>query len=238
MQEAQKQSKKVKGYFDAIAGRYDLMNTLLSFGLHHFWKRTAIIRAGLTPGDIVLDVCGGTGDLAVRAAAAAGATGLVVVYDFSVDMMQAGTEKIKHTPFHRSIVSVCGDAQNMAVRENTCDAVLIGFGLRNLPDMATGLREMYRVLKPGGTLLCLEFSRPVNFFFRLLYDLYSYYAIPFAGKVITGSREAYTYLPDSIRRFPLPDQLATIMMQAGFSDVRYTRLTNGIAALHVAIKKA
>ena len=227
----------VKRYFSTIASRYDLLNTLLSFGLHHFWKRTAIAMAGLKPGDCVLDVCGGTADLAIRAARVAGSAGRVAVYDFSMEMMGAGKAKTAAALFSCPVCFVCGDAQQIAVKGSTCDAVLIGFGLRNLADREKGLQEMHRVLKPGGRIICLEFSRPVSPWFRVIYDLYSLYGIPCIGKAAGGSQEAYTYLPDSIRAFPSPDQLSLIIKKAGFAEVLYKRLTNGIAAIHVGRKK-
>ncbi|MEI6125171.1 MAG: bifunctional demethylmenaquinone methyltransferase/2-methoxy-6-polyprenyl-1,4-benzoquinol methylase UbiE [Pseudomonadota bacterium] len=228
----------VKRYFNTIACRYDLLNSLLSFGLHHLWKRTAIALAGLMPGDRVLDVCGGTADLAIRAARSVGGAGRVAVYDFSSKMLSVGKTKAAAAVLSHPVCFVCGDAGQIAAKDALFEVVLIGFGLRNLADREKGLREMLRVLKPGGRLICLEFSRPVNPWFRVIYDLYSLYGIPFIGKAVGGSREAYTYLPDSIRSFPSPEQLSLIFNKAGFTEVRYTRLTNGIAAIHVGIKKA
>jgi demethylmenaquinone methyltransferase/2-methoxy-6-polyprenyl-1,4-benzoquinol methylase len=234
MEPAASKTRTVRGYFDRIARRYDVMNSLLSFGLHHLWKKYAISLAGLQQGAAVLDVCGGTADLALRAASATGAAGCVCVYDFSLAMMREGRNKAaKALPVHW----ICGDAQAMALRAGVFDAVLIGFGLRNLQDMQQGLREIHRVLKCGGKIICLEFSRPRNPLFRLLYDLYSFYGIPLAGRLIGGSREAYTYLPLSIRSFPVPEALAVLMDKAGFAEVRYTTLANGVAAVHVAVKK-
>ena len=227
-------SQEVLGYFDAIARRYDVMNTLLSFGLHHRWKRTAVARAGLTHGSSVLDVCGGTADLAIRAARLTGTQGRVVVYDFSREMIKAGRQK---TAAGTTIRFVCGDAHQMSFKKYCFDTALIGFGLRNLQHIPRGLDQINRILKPGGRLVCLEFSQPVTPWFRWLYDRYSRYVIPVMGKLITGSRDAYAYLPDSIRKFPLPNELATLMAQAGFADVHYTRLLNGIAAIHVGVKR-
>ena len=225
------QSNTVRGYFSAIAGRYDLTNTLLSFGLHYLWKRRTIKAAGIALGCRVLDLCGGTADLAL-AAARAGAQ-FVTVCDFSPEMMAVGKKMAAAVP---GISFVCGDAQRIACADASFDVVLIGFGLRNLADREQGLREMLRVLKPGGRLVCLEFSTPVWPWFRRLYDFYSRYIIPTAGLLIAGSREAYEYLPDSIKKFPLPEELARMMQAAGFSDVTYARLTNGIAAIHTGRK--
>lgn len=224
--DAQK-SQTVRGYFNAIAGRYDLTNTMLSFGLHHLWKRRAVAAAGITPASRVLDLCGGTADLALRAARAGAAS--VTVVDFSPGMLRVGREKAAGVD---NISFVCGDAQHMDCADAAFDVVLIGFGLRNLADRQQGLREILRVLKPGGRLVCLEFSTPVWPWFRGLYNFYSRYIIPAAGLLIAGSREAYEYLPDSIKKFPLPAALADEMLAAGFRNVGYARLTNGIAAIH------
>jgi demethylmenaquinone methyltransferase / 2-methoxy-6-polyprenyl-1,4-benzoquinol methylase len=224
-------AQTVRGYFNVIAGRYDLTNTLLSFGLHYLWKRRTIKEARIAPGCRVLDLCGGTADLALRAAQAGAQS--VTVFDFSPGMLGVGKIKAAAVP---AVTFVCGDAQRIACPDSSFDVVLIGFGLRNLTDRELGLREMLRVLRPGGRLVCLEFSTPVWPWFRLLYDFYSRYIIPTAGLLIAGSREAYEYLPDSIKKFPLPDELARMMQAAGFRQVRYTRLTNGIAAIHTGEK--
>ena len=225
-------SHTVRGYFNAIAGRYDLLNTLLSFGLHHLWKRRTIKAAGITPASRVLDLCGGTADLALRAVRAGAPS--VTVLDFSPEMLRVGKQKAAAFP---NISFICGDAQTMDCPDAAFDVVLIGFGLRNLSDRQQGLREILRVLKSGGRLVCLEFSTPVWPWFRGLYNFYSRYIIPAAGLLIAGSREAYEYLPDSIKKFPQPGALADEMLAAGFKNVGYTRLTNGIAAIHCGEKQ-
>ncbi len=226
----------VRGYFDAIAVRYDLMNTLLSFGQHHLWKRAAVKAAGIKEGAAIIDVCGGTADLAVLAAAEAGPSGTLLVYDFSREMLRAGAAKCAARNAGACIHPVCGDAQAIACPAGLFDIALIGFGLRNLQDIEKGLQELYRVLKPGGRLVCLEFSQPVSAWFKKLYDLYSFYVIPAAGKLAAGSHEAYAYLPASIRAFPPPQKLAAQMETAGFLSVSYRLLFNGIAALHTGQK--
>ena len=202
MTQTDNKAQTVRGYFNAIAGRYDLLNTLLSFGLHHLWKRRTIKLTGIRPGPSVLDLCGGTADLALRAARAGVQS--VTVCDFSPGMLHVGKIKAASVP---AVSFVCGDAQRIACSDNSFDVVLIGFGLRNLTDREQGLREMLRVLRPGGRLVCLEFSTPVWSWFRLLYDFYSRSIIPTAGLLIAGSREAYEYLPDSIKNFPCPMSL-------------------------------
>jgi demethylmenaquinone methyltransferase/2-methoxy-6-polyprenyl-1,4-benzoquinol methylase len=224
-------SQTIRGYFDTIARRYDLTNTLLSFGLHYLWKRRTIKAAGIGAESRVLDLCGGTADLAILAARAGAQS--VMVLDFSPGMLQVGKQKAAAFP---NISFICGDAQSMQLADCSFDCVLIGFGLRNLSDMIQGLREILRVLKPGGRLVCLEFSTPVRPLFRALYDLYSRYIMPLAGLVIAGSREAYEYLPDSIKKFPLPGRLAALMQEVGFIKVTCSLLTNGIAAIHIAEK--
>ncbi len=225
----------VRSYFDAIAGRYDLMNTLLSGGLHHTWKNRALKDAAVSGDMHILDVCGGTGDLARLAARRLNAKGTVTLYDFSLEMMSTGRKRadVRQHPVHY----ICGDARFLALKNRRFDVVLIGFGLRNLADMNAGLREFQRVLKPGGRLVCLEFSQPVAPLLRRMYDIYSYRVIPVLGRLITGSREAYTYLPDSIRQFPSPERLSQLIEQAGFSNVSYRLLTGGIAAIHTGCKE-
>jgi len=233
---AKEKAGLVQRHFDSIAAKYDFMNTLLSFGLHYLWKRAAVKMMSLKPGDRVLDVCGGTADLAILAARCVGPEGRVIVYDFNRAMMAAGKEKVHYALLDARIQYVQGDAERISFPGNQFDAAMVGFGIRNLTRMEKGFAEMYRVLRPGGTLMCLEFSRPANPLFRLLYDTYSFYIMPIIGKIFTGSRTAYTYLPESIRLFPLPDELSAILRNIGFSTVTWRRLTNGIAVVHVGVK--
>jgi demethylmenaquinone methyltransferase/2-methoxy-6-polyprenyl-1,4-benzoquinol methylase len=233
---AQEKMKLVQKHFDSIARKYDFMNTLLSFGLHYLWKQTAVKMMGLKQGSKVLDVCGGTADLAILAVRYIGSEGKVIVYDFNRAMMEAGKSKVQKALLDGRIRFVQGDAEQISFPEGSFDAAMVGFGIRNLTHMEKGLAEMYRVLKPGGTLMCLEFSRPTNPLFRFLYDSYSFYIMPIIGKIFTGSRRAYTYLPESIRLFPQPDELSTILRNIGFSTVTWHRLTNGIAVVHVGVK--
>jgi len=231
-----KKSQLILGYFNSVARKYDMMNTLLSFGIHHIWKRTAVRMMELNTGDRVLDVCGGTGDLAVLAAEAVGLTGNVTLYDFSSAMINAGRVKNINSPIRKRIQYVQGDAQHISFQDDSFDAATVGFGIRNVMDMKKAFKAMYRVLKPGGKMMCLEFSQPASPLFRLLYDYYSFYIIPFLGKSITGSVEAYTHLPESIRIFPSPDKLSDILKNIGFSHITHKKLTNGIAVIHLAKK--
>ncbi len=233
----EEKARWVRHQFDTVAGRYDLMNTLLSFGVHYLWKRRAIRLLGLKPGDVVVDVCGGTGDLAVAALKRTGDKGTVVLYDINREMMAAGRKKETHCRLRRRILFLQGDAERMALESDAFDAAIVGFGIRNLTDMAAGFREMHRVLKPGGRMVCLEFSRPIAPLFRWIYDQYSFHVMPWLGERMTGSRRAYTYLPESIRLFPAPDALARLLSSIGFAEVSYRRLTNGVAVIHRGIKK-
>jgi demethylmenaquinone methyltransferase/2-methoxy-6-polyprenyl-1,4-benzoquinol methylase len=234
---AGEKGKQVKRYFNAIARQYDLMNTLLSFGIHHLWKRSAIEMLALNSGDQVIDVCGGTGDLSLLAADAVGSSGQVVLCDFSHAMMQAGRHKVKGAEYRNLIQYVQGDAESIPFPDQSFDAAMVGFGIRNVVHMEEGFKEMHRVLKSGGRLMCLEFSKPTASWFRRLYDLYSHYIIPTLGDMMAGSRQAYTHLHDSIRAFPLPDELGEILEAIGFAHVTYQRLTNGISAVHIAVKQ-
>ena len=226
----------VHQHFDTVARKYDLMNTLLSFGLHHLWKRAAVQMMQLKPGMRVLDVCGGTADLALRAARAMGDTGNVIVYDINWAMMAAGWPKVAGSTLAPRIGYIQGDAERLSCPDASFDAAMVGFGIRNLTRPEVGFKEMFRVLKPGGTMMCLEFSRPKTAWFRRLYDLYSFYVMPVIGQIMAGSGDAYTYLPESIRMFSQPEELAAVLTGIGFTRVRYRRLTDGIAVIYLGMK--
>ena len=233
---AREKRRWVLRHFNSIARQYDWMNTILSFGLQHLWKSAAIRALELSPGDRVLDVCGGTADLSILAAREIGPAGSAVLYDINRAMIEAGKPKAARNSLASRIGYVQGDAEQIAFRDGQFEAAFVGFGIRNLTRMEKGLEEMHRVLKPGGKLMCLEFSIPASGWFRWLYHFYSFHIMPLAGQILTGSREAYTYLPESIRKFPLPDELSSILERIGFSNVTYRPLTNGIAVIHLGIK--
>jgi len=191
---AQEKVRLVQRHFDSIAAKYDFMNTLLSFGLHYLWKRAAVKMMKLQPGIRVIDVCGGTADLAILAARCVGPEGRVIVYDFNRSMMEVGKEKVHTALLDARIQYIQGDAEQISFPDGQFEAAMVGFGIRNLTHMDKGFAEMYRVLKPGGTLMCLEFSRPANPAFRFLYDSYSFYIMPLIGKIFTGSPHGL-YLP-------------------------------------------
>lgn len=226
----------VRRHFNRVAPKYDFMNTLLSFGIQYAWKRAAIRMMELSRGDRVLDVCGGTADLSIMAARQIGAGGQCVVYDINRAMLKAGQPKAARIPGGERIHFTQGDAEHITFPDHTFDAAMVGFGIRNVTHMEQGFREMHRVLKPGGTFMCLEFSRPVNPVFRWLYDVYSFYIMPFLGHLLVGSAESYSCLPETIRLFHLPDEISAILTRIGFQQVTYRRFTNGIAVAHIGRK--
>jgi demethylmenaquinone methyltransferase/2-methoxy-6-polyprenyl-1,4-benzoquinol methylase len=230
--------RAVMGHFNRVAPKYDFMNSLLSFGIQHVWKRAAIRLLKIAPGEKILDVCGGTGDLSILAARRTGPGGRVVIYDINRAMIQAGRHKIDPFPALSHISYVQGDAEQISFPDHTFDAAMVGFGIRNLTHLKRGFSEMHRVLKPGGRFLCLEFSRPTNPVFRSLYDFYSFNIMPLLGELIAGSAESYACLPETIRMFPLPDELSSLLEDIGFHQVSCSAMTNAIAVAHVGRKKA
>jgi demethylmenaquinone methyltransferase / 2-methoxy-6-polyprenyl-1,4-benzoquinol methylase len=228
--------KAVMRHFNRVAPKYDYMNSLLSMGIQHVWKRAAIRMLEMQPGQRVLDVCGGTGDLSILAARRTGRDGQVVIYDINRAMIEAGRPKIDPYPDLSHICYVQGDAEQIPFPDHTFDVAMVGFGIRNVTHLKRGFGEMHRVLKPGGKILCLEFSRPNNALFRALYDFYSFNIMPLLGELIAGSAESYACLPETIRMFPLPDELVSIFEDIGFGKVRYDILTNGISVVHVGVK--
>jgi len=229
-------TKLISHLFNSIASKYDLMNTLLSFGLHYFWKNFAVKSLRVQARERVIDICGGTADLTLLAAKAIGPNGRAILYDFSWAMIEVGKIKAARNSHRLKINFVQGNAEEISFSSGYFDKAMVGFGLRNLAQMEKGLKEIYRILKPGGKLMVLEFSQPTAIWFKWLYDLYSSHFIPFLGKIIAGSRPAYVYLPNSIRLFPPPDQLSAVLKRIGFSEVTYRRLTNGIATVHIGVK--
>lgn len=226
----------VHRHFETIARRYDFMNTLLSLGLHFLWKRAAIRTLEPKQGEWVLDVCGGTGDLSIMAAKRLVPCGRVVLYDFNRAMLQVGRKKMVRASAADCVVLVQGDAEWISLSSNSFDRAMVGFGVRNLSDMERGFSEMFRILKPGGKLVCLEFSMPPGRCFRWLYDLYSFHILPHLGNTFAGTKEPYIYLYESIRQFPSADELMRILQGLGFVDVTYRRLSLGIAVIHLGTK--
>lgn len=231
---APEKRRLVSGQFDPIARRYDLADALLSFGLHFYWKRWGIDQLALKEGGRVLDVCGGTGDLAVLAAARVAPLGRAYIYDFNRPMMEAGRAKVKSYRFAGKILFVEGDAEELSFPDAVFDAITVGFGIRNLAHLDAGLSEMRRVLKPGGRLMILEFSLPVHGWLRRLYDFYSFKVMPLGARIICGTEGPFRYLAESIRVFDPPERVTERLRDAGFSDVRFRRLTDGIAVVYLA----
>ena len=226
----------VARHFNRVAPKYDLMNSVLSMGLQHVWKRASVRMMNIQPGDRVIDVCGGTGDLAILAARRAGPSGLIAIYDFNRAMMNAGRPKTNFDKISAPITFVQGDAENIAFPDNTFDGAMVGFGIRNVTHLKKGFSEMHRVLRSGGRIMCLDFSKPTNALFRGLYDFYSFNVMPLLGGLIVGSAQSYACLSETIRMFPLPDELAAILESIGFEKVYYQRMTNSIAVAHVGTK--
>jgi demethylmenaquinone methyltransferase/2-methoxy-6-polyprenyl-1,4-benzoquinol methylase len=220
--------------FDRIAGVYDLMNTAMTAGLHHRWRERAADRAELRPGDRALDVCCGTGDLALALAPRVGAEGTVIGSDFSEPMLELARRKAAE----RGVAQVTfewADALELPYDDAGFDAVTVGFGVRNLADLDAGLGEMARVLRPGGRLVILEITQPRRPPLSSFYSLWFDRLVPLLGS-IAGDREAYTYLPESVKRFPAPQGLAAAMDEAGFERIRYTVLAGGIIAIHSGVR--
>jgi demethylmenaquinone methyltransferase/2-methoxy-6-polyprenyl-1,4-benzoquinol methylase len=226
----------VRGVFDRVARRYDLMNDLMSGGVHRIWKDMAANRLNPQPGETIIDCAGGTGDMARRLAHLARAAQLrrggkdaqVLILDYNAEMIAAG--RAKGAP--PEVTWTVGDAQALPLPDACADAYVIAFGLRNVTDIDAALGEARRVLKPGGRFLCLEFSRPATDTLRAAYDAYSFRVIPRIGGWVAGDRSAYQYLVESIRRFPDQPSLGAMMARAGFARVGWTNFTGGVAALH------
>ncbi len=226
----------VRGVFDRVAGRYDLMNDLMSGGVHRLWKDMVINRANPQPGEILLDMAGGTGDLSRRFVKRAedvrarrnGNPARAIVCDINAQMLIAGVERGDAS----GLGWVCGDAEHIPLPDACVDVVTISFGIRNVTNKVRALSEMRRVLRPGGRFLCLEFSKPVNKALQVPYDLWSFHAIPRLGQLFANDRESYQYLVESIRKFPDQTRFAAMMEEAGFANVDYTNFSGGVAAMH------
>ncbi len=226
----------VRGVFGSVATRYDLMNDLMSGGLHRLWKAALVDWLRPRPGWRHLDVAGGTGDVAFRVRAAIGERGRVSVCDSSPRMLALGRDRAIDRGLLDRLDWVCGDAEALPFAGGSMDAFTIAFGLRNVTHRDLALAEARRVLKPGGRFLCLEFSRVVLPLLGDLYDRYSFTVIPWLGQVVAGDRAAYAYLVESIRRFPAQAELAEMIATAGLGQVEARNMTGGVVALHSAWK--
>jgi len=226
-------AQRVRGVFDSVAPRYDLMNDLLSMGLHRVWKAYTVAVANVEAGDKVLDIAGGTGDLAMAFAPKVGERGLVVHTDINEAMLRTGRDRLLDAGL--ALPTVTCDAERLPLRSGCFDLVSVAFGLRNMTDKDRALAEMARVLRPGGRLLVLDFSRPVPML-RKPYDWYSFNVMPWIGQRVAGDGDSYRYLAESIRMHPDQATLKTMMKAAGFGHVDVHNLSGGIVALHVGIK--
>ena len=226
----------VAGVFHSVAARYDMMNDLMSAGVHRIWKRFTIELSGVRRGNAVLDIAGGTGDLAARFADIVGADGRVVLADINDSMLQVGRDKLLDSGRHGNIEFVQADAQALPFPEDSFDCVTIAFGLRNVTDKDAALGSMLRVLKPGGRLLVLEFSKPDNDLLSKAYDTYSFRVLPLMGLLVANDSDSYQYLAESIRVHPDQETLRDMMEDAGFSRCEFHNMTGGIVALHKGIK--
>jgi len=225
-------ARRVKGVFDSVADRYDLMNDLMSGGAHRLWKRFALSLTGIKAGGQALDIAGGTGDLAAGLARQVGRSGLVVLADINGRMLQHGRDRLIDRALIAGLAYVQANAECLPFADSSFDCVTIAFGLRNVTDKAAALASMRRVLKPGGQLLVLEFSTPVIPAASRLYDAYSFNVLPWLGRVVAGDADSYRYLAESIRRHPDQRTLLEMMQTAGLEACRYHNLMGGVVALH------
>jgi demethylmenaquinone methyltransferase/2-methoxy-6-polyprenyl-1,4-benzoquinol methylase len=221
---------RVRSVFSGVAARYDVMNDLMSVGVHRLWKAALVDLVRPRDQEQILDLAGGTGDIARAMAQRLGSKGRVVLCDINADMLTAGRQRTDN--HDRSIDWVCGDAEALPLPDNHFDVVTISFGIRNVTRLATALTEIHRVLKPGGRFYCLEFSRVAVDGLRKAYDRYSFTMLPALGQLVAGNADAYRYLAESIRCFPDQDAYAAMLADAGFAAVRVRNLSAGIAAIH------
>ena len=224
--------------FDSVASKYDLLNDVMSFGLHRLWRRFAVGMSGVRPGDTVLDLAGGTGEFTARLLPLVGADGLVVLAEINSTMLGLGQERLAGSHMEGNACLIQADAQNLPFADDHFDSVTIAFGLRNVTDREATLGSMYRVLKPGGSALILEFSHPTVRGFAPLYDFYSFHVMPLVGRLVGGNGDGYRYLAESIRVHPDQETLKAMMQQAGFESCEHFNLSGGMVAVHRGFKQA
>ncbi len=226
----------VANVFNSVAQKYDIMNDVMSFGIHRIWKRYTIDCSGVRTGMKVLDIAGGTGDLTAQFSRRVGPTGEVVLADINQAMLDVGRDKLRNKGIVGNVDYVQANAEELPFEDDRFDIITIAFGLRNVTDKQKALESMFRVLKPGGRLLVLEFSKPVPPMLSQAYDFYSFNVLPKMGQLVAGDAESYQYLAESIRMHPDQDTLKSMMEQAGYERVTYDNLTGGIVALHRGFK--
>lgn len=229
--------KNVQEMFSSIAEKYDLNNTLLSLGIHTYWKRRVVQAARIPEKGVILDIASGTGDIAIKLARKGKAGTKVISSDLNLEMLKVAAEKIKKKGMSEKVSVVQGNAEKMQFQDNAIDLITVGFGVRNFNNLQAGLHEIYRILKPGGQFICLEFSKPTGFFWRKIYDFYSFIFLPRIGQWVSKDQTGvYQYLPDSIRKFPDQEAFKEMMAREGFRNIDYRNLTGGIVAIHVGFK--
>lgn len=226
----------VKGVFDSVADNYDIMNDAMSFGVHRLWKRFTIEMTGLRSGQKVLDLASGTGDLAMKMSPMVGERGQVIMSDINYRMLDNGRNRVMDEGLAGNIDYALANAESLPFKDNYFDCVTMAFGLRNVTDKDKALRSIFRVLKPGGKLLVLEFSKPTTDIMNKMYDFYSFNLLPKMGKYIADDEESYQYLAESIRKHPNQETLKAMFEEAGFEKVDYHNLTMGVVALHRGYK--
>ncbi len=231
-----KKVEKVAEVFHSVAAKYDIMNDLMSVGIHRLWKRFTIDCSGVRPGHKVLDLAGGTGDLTAKFSRIVGDTGHVILADINNSMLNVGRDKLRDLGVVGNVHYVQANAEELPFPDDHFDCITIAFGLRNVTDKDKALRSMFRVLKPGGRLLVLEFSKPQMQALSKVYDAYSFHLLPKIGQVIANDADSYRYLAESIRMHPDQDTLKGMMDEAGFEQTSYFNLTGGIVALHRGYK--
>jgi demethylmenaquinone methyltransferase / 2-methoxy-6-polyprenyl-1,4-benzoquinol methylase len=229
-------AERVRSVFASVAGKYDVMNDLMSFGVHRLWKQFTLSLTGLRTGQSALDVAGGTGDLALGLLRQVGKSGRVVLSDVNPDMLAIGRDRLLDKGWVGNVECIVADAERLPFEDNSFDCVTIGFGLRNVTDKPAALKSMHRVLKPGGQLLVLEFSTPVAPGLKPVYDAYSFKVLPLLGRLVARDEASYRYLAESIRMHPDQETLLDMLRTAGFAQTRYHNLTGGIVALHRGYK--
>jgi demethylmenaquinone methyltransferase/2-methoxy-6-polyprenyl-1,4-benzoquinol methylase len=227
---------RVRAVFSSVAGKYDVMNDLMSLGAHRLWKQFTLSLTGIKAGQTVLDVAGGTGDLSRGLARQVGKSGLVVLSDINRSMLEAGRDRLLDGGHAGNVECLVADAERLPFAAGSFDCVTIGFGLRNVTDKPAALASMYRVLRPGGQLLVLEFSKPVAPGLKPLYDAYSLKVLPLLGRLVANDAGSYRYLAESIRMHPDQETLLGMLKDAGFAQARYHNLTGGIVAVHRGYK--
>jgi len=232
---AEEKSRLVHEVFSSVAGKYDLMNDLMSLGVHRLWKRDFVANSGIRLGQRVLDLAGGTGDITAHLSKRVGVRGRVVLTDINRDMLELGRRRLEDRGISGNVCYALVNAERLPFADSTFDAVTIAFGLRNVTDKEAALSEMFRVLRPGGRVSILEFSRVRGEGLKKFYDRYSFDVLPLLGRLVANDADSYRYLAESIRRHPAQEELAAMMQHAGFDQVRFRDLSAGIVAIHTGL---